>query len=355
LLLGAIATPALAQTTLNDGATHIIDTYDPDWYWVTNTGCTFLCYPPSGAPTHVSIAPGGQAVGVAIEVFGSSTVHVEGGAVLNIEANDYAEVTVDSGTVMGEVGLYFGAKATVNGGTVESLRGRDFGETTITGGFVRGGVVEGSHVVQVTSGQYNGARFYENARVVISGSSGLHHDYSALAGDAVLEVVGSQFEANGQVVPYGLLGPTAGMLEGLLENDSSKNAVLVFQHNQPGTNYSGQVILVAGSRDADADMLDDLYESSWGGLPGNSDTDSDGLADGWEAWVTFTQVDDADTDGDQISDGDEVANGTDPLDEDDPGAPTSQPVPALSHASRLLLTLLLSLSPLTLRLRLRRD
>jgi hypothetical protein len=345
-LLGSspLATPVQAQTILNDGATHVIDGVDTSWYWVTNTGCTFVCFPPSGAPTHLRLEDGGQATGLAIEVFGDSTVTVDGGTTSNIEANDYAEVFVDGGTVMMEIKLNFGAKATITGGTVEALRGRDFGATTISGGFVNGGFLEDSHSVTVTGGQYYPYALAGNSHVTITGSDGLHHNVGSVSGNAVVEVVGSRFQVNRQIVPYGLIEATEGMVTGVLENDISLNSVLIFEHNKPGA--TGQVFLVAGARDPDADMLDTDYETGWGGDPGNPDTDGDGLLDGWEAWVTFTQVANPDTDGDTITDGDEIANGTDPLDDSDPGGQgVPPPVPGLDFIGRSLVALWLAFTP----------
>jgi hypothetical protein len=340
-----LASPAQAQTILNDGETHVINGVDSNWYWVTNVGCTFSCFPPSGAPTHLRLENGGQAIGLAIEVFGDSTVTVDGGLTSNIEANDYAEVFVDSGTVMMEIKLNFGAKATITGGTVEALWGKDFGETTISGGFVNGGFLQDSHRVTVTGGQYYPYALAGNSHVTISGSDGLHHNVGSVSGNAVVEVVGSGFQVNRQVVPYGLIQATEGMVEGVLENDNSFNSALIFEHNTSGA--TGQVFLVAGSRDTDADMLDDDWESSWGGDPGNPDTDGDGLLDGWEAWVTFTLVGNPDSDGDTISDGDEIANNTDPLDSNDPGEPATSPptVPGLGFAGQSLMALCLAFTP----------
>ena len=66
--------------------------------------------------------------------------------------------------------------------------------------------------------------------------------------------------------------------------------------------------------DADLDRLDDQQEDQLGTDPDSEDTDSDGLSDYTEVFVTHTDPLLADTDGDGLSDGDEVnTHGTNPL------------------------------------------
>lgn len=65
--------------------------------------------------------------------------------------------------------------------------------------------------------------------------------------------------------------------------------------------------------DTDGDWLYDGGELIVGSDPNNRDTDGDGLTDGEEYYVFDTDAAVADTDGDGVSDGDEVRNGTDPL------------------------------------------
>ena len=63
--------------------------------------------------------------------------------------------------------------------------------------------------------------------------------------------------------------------------------------------------------DTDGDELNDLKEYQSGTLPRNSDTDSDGLTDGWEAITTtknkygLTDPKNRDMDGDGAIDGGE--------------------------------------------------
>jgi hypothetical protein len=100
--------------------------------------------------------------------------------------------------------------------------------------------------------------------------------------------------------------------------------------------------------DPDEDGLWDGDEQNLGTDPLDADSDDDGLTDGVETNTgvfldpgdTGTDPLDPDTDGDGSSDGDEVAAGTDPL---DPGSfPTLPEVPALGHAGRALLVLVLA-------------
>mgnify|MGYP000651511648 CR=1 FL=1 len=106
--------------------------------------------------------------------------------------------------------------------------------------------------------------------------------------------------------------------------------------------------------DPDGDMLSSYSESFLGTSPDNSDSDGDGLPDGWEVHYGFAPLDpsdalfdpdddgldnlgeyqygtnplDPDTDGDGYSDGYEVSHGTDPLD------PNDYPVPSVPFIER---------------------
>ncbi|MFQ5417532.1 MAG: FG-GAP-like repeat-containing protein, partial [Myxococcota bacterium] len=68
------------------------------------------------------------------------------------------------------------------------------------------------------------------------------------------------------------------------------------------------------SLDPDGDGLDNLAEQAAGADPLSSDTDGDGLLDGAEVNLHGTDPTNADTDGDGVDDGVEVAAGTNPLD-----------------------------------------
>lgn len=79
---------------------------------------------------------------------------------------------------------------------------------------------------------------------------------------------------------------------------------------------------IGGDADSDSDGLTDAYER-WVSLtdPGNPDTDGDGLPDGWEVENGLNPADPrdgalADSDGDGLSNGDEWRFGTNPLDGD---------------------------------------
>jgi len=68
--------------------------------------------------------------------------------------------------------------------------------------------------------------------------------------------------------------------------------------------------------DRDGDGLDDLSEAGYGCSPDDPDSDGDGLLDGQEALVLFTDPADPDTDGDELEDGAEATIGTDPASND---------------------------------------
>jgi hypothetical protein len=71
---------------------------------------------------------------------------------------------------------------------------------------------------------------------------------------------------------------------------------------------------VASETDLDADNYDDAAELQVGLDPNNADTDGDGIADGDEVDMSFTDPFTSDSDGDGLVDGDELyATGTDPL------------------------------------------
>ena len=66
--------------------------------------------------------------------------------------------------------------------------------------------------------------------------------------------------------------------------------------------------------DPDGDLLPNIEEFVSGSSPCTADTDGDGLSDGEEASITFTDPILADTDGDGSDDGSEYMSGSDPLD-----------------------------------------
>lgn len=71
--------------------------------------------------------------------------------------------------------------------------------------------------------------------------------------------------------------------------------------------------------DFDNDGLTNREEYEEGTNPKKADTDGDGLKDGEEINIYYTDTLKIDTDGDGIPDGKEVRDGTDPLDPKDPG------------------------------------
>ena len=88
---------------------------------------------------------------------------------------------------------------------------------------------------------------------------------------------------------------------------------------------------MAPETDLDYDNYIDSLEVEVGLDPGNPDTDGDGVADGDEVTLYFTDPSSWDTDGDGISDGEELfALLTDPLlwDTDGNGVGDGQELPA---------------------------
>jgi hypothetical protein len=85
---------------------------------------------------------------------------------------------------------------------------------------------------------------------------------------------------------------------------------------------------VASAEDADADNYADAAELEIGLDPSNSDTDGDGVADGDEATIYFTDPFTRDSDGDSLSDGEELFSLlTDPLVYDANGVSDGEELP----------------------------
>ncbi len=77
---------------------------------------------------------------------------------------------------------------------------------------------------------------------------------------------------------------------------------------------------VASETDLDEDNYADALELEIGLDPANPDTDADGVADGDEVTIYFTDPFTRDTDGDNLSDGEELFDiRTDPLVSDTSG------------------------------------
>jgi hypothetical protein len=77
---------------------------------------------------------------------------------------------------------------------------------------------------------------------------------------------------------------------------------------------SGLIMVVDDDADADLDGLADAAEAFTKSDPADSDTDDDGLTDGYEVRWSFTNPLQADTDGDGFDDVIELKAGTDPRD-----------------------------------------
>ena len=97
---------------------------------------------------------------------------------------------------------------------------------------------------------------------------------------------------------------------------------------------------ITDPNDADSDddgLTDDEEVNTYGTIPTDDDTDSDGITDGEEVIAGadghITDPNDADTDGDGINDNVEIADGTDPTDPDDPPEPTPTPTPSPTPTS----------------------
>ena len=88
--------------------------------------------------------------------------------------------------------------------------------------------------------------------------------------------------------------------------------------------------------DPDQDLLTNRREFLFGGLPGDPDTDLDGLGDGFEADSTGTSVWNPDTDGGGMNDGQEYAAGLDPLDPADDDSQSAVDGNDLPRVTRLL-------------------
>ena len=92
--------------------------------------------------------------------------------------------------------------------------------------------------------------------------------------------------------------------------------------------FAGTVYGAEKGGDADGDGLLDVVETNTGIFvsptdtgtdPNDPDSDSDGLNDGQEVFITGTDPNDRDTDGDNLLDGDEVSIGSDPNNRDTDG------------------------------------
>jgi hypothetical protein len=106
----------------------------------------------------------------------------------------------------------------------------------------------------------------------------------------------------------GITTPPAALMYALYKPEILRNLV--------GFQILGDPTLVHEWPDADDDGLLDPEEDALGSLPGDPDTDGDGLPDGFEfdhAAVNLLVHDGDDVDGDQVANADEIVAGTDPL------------------------------------------
>ena len=183
-------------------------------------------------------------------------------------------------------------------------------------------------------------------------NGGLDVDYNMLLPNAVIELVGTNFELvlDQTLVFKDLIGfgedgnrvfsliELAGAGEYTVERLINE---IEFSEDQVTGTEAGKIVLVGDTGDGDADGLWDAWETEvFGGTgetgegdkdgdglsnadefragadPTVTDSDGDGLNDGDEVNLHGSSPNAADSDGDTIADGDEVGNGTDPSNAD---------------------------------------
>ncbi|HIJ65579.1 MAG TPA: PKD domain-containing protein, partial [Candidatus Hydrogenedentes bacterium] len=118
-------------------------------------------------------------------------------------------------------------------------------------------------------------------------------------------------------------GVAAGDTVYLSQNPLSQSALCA---DIPALETRGVTVTYTGTcgGDTDGDGLADAYETYIGTKVDDADSDDDGLTDGEEVTVHFTDPLVVDTDGDGYDDGEEVAAGSDPLNnQDSPTAPVA--------------------------------
>lgn len=196
--------------------------------WVLSSGCTPGNCDQLDPPTHVSIVAGGVVGGVSLNGEGSfgSSVTVDGGTVAGDVWVDRGLFSVKGGAVSGVIRLD-GGSAGVSGGIVAGLHGAE----PRVGSRISGGIVQSGALSFASS-----ASVFTYGSLVVSGGTLLgdaivfgpfsSFEWSGgsiggtlhLVDESPARIYGQNFTINGDPVPYGATPALSGILAGTLES-----------------------------------------------------------------------------------------------------------------------------------------
>ncbi|MBL4672468.1 MAG: FG-GAP repeat protein, partial [Arenicella sp.] len=246
--------------------------------------------------------PFGSSVSNAGDVDGDGTNDI----IVGFPGSDYngdnsGGARVFSGATMGVLYTFYGAS-----------EGDSFGRSVSSAGDVNNDGFD-DLIIGATGDDHNGYDF--GSATIFSGSDGskLYTFYGSQEDSGFGHSVGSLGDLNGNggsEVVVGARGEGSTVIVYSLLSDWDFDGYDNLEDPAP-------LIFTDDTTDIDGDGLSDLYEFANGLDPFDSDTDNDGLSDGDEVNIYFTDPKSADSDGDNIPDFIEVGYALDPNDNAD--------------------------------------
>ncbi len=200
--LFALASPAMALISFDDGGVHSLnsETYDDVWVDYLKPGMATTLNILDGMsqdePYHVKcwedgiinvldgyinkfdaysrsqVDMSGGSI-VSLSAYGTSQVTVSGGSIGRyLYAYDSSQVTVSDGSISRHLYAYDSSQVTVSGGSMGDLPANDSSQVTVSGGSMRDLHARGSSRIDMSGGSINGSLFaLHSSQVTVSGGS----------------------------------------------------------------------------------------------------------------------------------------------------------------------------------------